>query len=91
VRALFFCCALAMAGCFEPTEPICAYLCGPSMSCPTHYECRGDNYCHKVGTTGDCDFTDASAPDAAVGVPDASQPDALFDGALADDLSDASN
>jgi hypothetical protein len=66
--------SLAVAGCFNPDEPDCAFVCGPQGKCPESYECRPDNYCHKVGTSGPCvGYTDASVPD--IGVPDLSMPD----------------
>lgn len=64
--------ALALAGgCFNPEKPTCSYACAASgMSCPTDYECRTDGYCHLVGSTDACLFSDAAVPlDMSVAVP----------------------
>jgi len=53
---------LLMASCFSPDEPVCAYACGDNGVCPDNYECRADNYCHKLGSTGICPYPDASVP-----------------------------
>jgi hypothetical protein len=81
-----FALSLAFAGCFNPDEPDCAFVCGPQGKCPENYTCQPDNYCHKVGTTGPCvGFTDASVPD--IGMPDLSMPDmSLMDDAGPPDL-----
>lgn len=79
--------ALVLAGCFSPAKPKCQFQCGSAADkqCPTDYECRADQYCHKksapAGET--CDFppnidasvaADAAPPDASP--PDAAAPDA---------------
>ncbi|MEO6955056.1 MAG: hypothetical protein ABI321_24865 [Polyangia bacterium] len=61
----------SLGGCYQVDEPVCAYACGVGSdgggkSCPRNYECRGDNYCHKVGTTAACEYSDASVIDQAV-------------------------
>src|SRR5262249_26019912 len=46
---------LALAGCFSPDEPLCVFACTEAPhECPSGYECRSDNYCHKMGTSGLC-------------------------------------
>lgn len=56
-----------LGGCYQVDEPVCAYACGASSggasSCPRSYECRADNYCHKVGSTAACEYSDASVVD----------------------------
>jgi hypothetical protein len=48
-------------GCFDPDKPSCSYVCaGSAPFCPADYECRADNYCHLVGTTDSCNFSDAA-------------------------------
>ncbi len=70
---------LASAGCFNVDKPTCSYACAASApQCPTDYECRADGYCHLVGTTDACLFSDAAMPQdmsAAVGGDMASMPD----------------
>jgi hypothetical protein len=55
--------ALACAGCFSPDEPVCSYACAEvAPKCPDDYECRPDGYCHKIGSTASCAFSDAAVP-----------------------------
>jgi len=59
----------ALPACFHVDEPVCAYSCGPSGDCPHDYECRADNFCHKIGSVAACEFSDAAtAPDQSVAV-----------------------
>lgn len=73
---------LALAGCFSPDEPLCVFACAEAPhECPSGYECRADQYCHKIGTSGlcpgfsnvdgaiDAPMTDARMPDASVDAP----------------------
>jgi len=67
MRALLFTTLLALPACFHVDEPVCAYACGPTGDCPHDYECRSDNYCHKIGSVAACEFSDAAVmPDEAV-------------------------
>lgn len=62
--------ALALGGCFSPSQPICSYACADNAPrCPDHYECRPDGYCHRIGTTAACSFSDMST-DMSANVPD---------------------
>ena len=63
--------ALACGGCFDVDKPVCSYVCADvDPKCPEDYECRADGYCHKVGSTAACAFSDAAVPiDMAVSVP----------------------
>jgi hypothetical protein len=72
--------AFAGGGCFDPDRPVCSYVCSESEPrCPDEYECRSDNYCHLVGSTQACGFSDAAvATDLSVTV-DMSQPSDLAD------------
>jgi hypothetical protein len=46
---------MSLVGCFEAPQPICQYSCAQAPhECPPSYECRADQYCHLVGTTGSC-------------------------------------
>jgi len=61
-RLLLFCLALVpVSGCFSYDEPVCAYKCGGGTDCPDNYECRSDGYCHQLGSTEACGFSDAAA------------------------------
>lgn len=74
---------LALAGCFSPDEPLCVFSCAEQpKECPSGYECRADNFCHKIGTSGLCPgFSNADASiDASM--PDAPMPDASIDGSI---------
>ena len=75
-RLLLFA-ALAVAGCFSPDKPTCSYACADvEPRCPEDYECRSDGYCHLVGSTTMCLFSDAAMPqDMSVTMPpDMTQP-----------------
>ena len=77
---------LGAASCFSPPEPVCVFSCAaPPKACPTNYECRGDGYCHKIGTSGACPRY--PAPDGAVVLVDAAA-DAATD-AASDAMTDA--
>ncbi len=53
--------ALACAGCFNVDRPVCSYVCADvDPKCPEDYECRTDGYCHLVGSTAACAFSDAA-------------------------------
>jgi hypothetical protein len=82
--APFVLCAIALlgaatlgSGCFSVDEPICAYKCGTGNICPDDYSCMADGYCHKNGTTGACDYSDAAMAPADLGVGDMSDTDAI--------------
>lgn len=75
----------AAAGCYEVPEPDCGFICGPSASCPAHYTCADDHYCHRDGAPASlvCAAPDAplvtdAAADAARDAIDAT-PDAMAD------------
>ena len=62
-RLLLLVATLAVAGCFSPDKPTCSYACSDTEPrCPVDYECRTDGYCHLVGTTTACLFSDAAVP-----------------------------
>ena len=55
--------SLGFAGCFNVDKPTCSYACSDTdPKCPEDYECRTDGYCHLVGTTAACAFSDAAVP-----------------------------
>lgn len=55
--------ALGFCGCFNVDKPVCSYACATSdPKCPEDYECRTDGYCHRIGTTDACLFSDAAMP-----------------------------
>jgi hypothetical protein len=64
MRRLLVVATLALgAGCFNPDKPTCSYVCSDTgPKCPEDYECRSDNYCHLVGTVGECGYSDAAVP-----------------------------
>jgi hypothetical protein len=66
----------ACAGCFDPDQPTCSYVCSESEPrCPQDYECRADNYCHLVGSVAECGFSDAGVSiDLSASAPDLAQP-----------------
>ncbi len=77
-RRLIALAALALAaGCFNPDKPTCSYVCADvDPKCPDDYECRADGYCHLIGTTDSCLFSDAAMPlDLSVTVPSDMMPD----------------
>jgi hypothetical protein len=88
------CFAIAFAaGCFNPPDPPCAFLCGgppENMTmCPDGYSCRPDGWCKRDGSGSDnvadnfvCDDTIPPAIDAA-------SVDAGIDAAIADGGPDA--
>ncbi len=65
------------AGCFNPDKPTCSYVCADvDPKCPDDYECRPDGYCHLIGTTDSCLFSDAATPnDMAMTLPSDMTPD----------------
>jgi hypothetical protein len=73
--------ATGFAGCFNPDQPTCSYICSESEPrCPDSYECRADNYCHLVGSTEACGFADASvSTDLSAVTTDMSHPSDLSD------------
>ena len=91
---LILVCSLALVGgCYQVDEPVCAYACGQgpggnAQRCPGGYECRADDYCHKVGSTAACQYSDASVVDQSGAVPPNSDFSSTSDGAQ--DLNDAS-
>ncbi len=55
--------AASFSGCFNVDKPTCSYACSDTTpACPDDYECRTDGYCHLVGTTDACLFSDAAVP-----------------------------
>jgi hypothetical protein len=64
MRSLLLIATLALAaGCFNPDKPSCSYACNDAdPRCPDDYECRADGYCHLIGSTDECLFSDAAVP-----------------------------
>jgi hypothetical protein len=61
--ALVAVCALGFAGCFSVDRPVCSYACSDTAPpCPDDYECHTDGYCHLIGSTAACAFSDAAVP-----------------------------
>jgi hypothetical protein len=59
--------AAAVAGCFSPAQPPCAFSCADDGLCPSGYSCQSDGICHRDGDQRSCDIppqADASATDA---------------------------
>ncbi len=55
--------SIGAAGCFSVDRPVCSYVCADvDPKCPDDYECRSDGYCHLVGSTASCAFSDAAVP-----------------------------
>jgi hypothetical protein len=51
---LFLALLLALAACFDPTQPDGALLCGPAPDvCPPGFACRVDGHCWSGGEAGD--------------------------------------
>jgi hypothetical protein len=62
--------AVAFSGCFNVDKPTCSYACSDTTpACPDDYECRTDGYCHLVGTTAECMFSDAAMAPIDMSVP----------------------
>jgi len=38
-----------VAGCYNPPEPDCTFVCGPGGACPNDYTCAADHRCHRNG------------------------------------------
>jgi hypothetical protein len=63
--------AAAVAGCFSPAQPPCAFSCADDGLCPSGYSCQSDGICHRDGDQRTCVIppqvvdaaADASAPD----------------------------
>ena len=63
-RTLLLLATVALAGCFDPPRPGCAFSCAKDGICPTGYSCQADGVCHRDGAGGACDIpsqTDAQA------------------------------
>jgi hypothetical protein len=65
--------AIALAGCFAPENPDCAFRCDVATAmngghCPDDYYCGSDGYCHVNGGSGVCPFDLLAVPDAATPV-----------------------
>jgi hypothetical protein len=62
MRRLVFAVAVTLlAGCFNVDQPICSYACADTdPRCPEDYECRSDGYCHLIGSTEACAYSDAA-------------------------------
>ena len=69
--------AAAIAGCFSPPTPPCAFSCAEDGKCPSGYSCQSDGVCHRDDDQRSCDIpsqidagdagnADAGADDAAV-------------------------
>ncbi len=62
VLATIVCGLFGFTGCFNPDKPSCSFVCsGTAPACPDDYECRADNYCHLIGNSDTCGFSDAAA------------------------------
>src|SRR5262249_60553159 len=58
----------ALAGCFSPDLPDCAFRCGPDDGCPGSMTCGGDGFCHH-GSSSVC-LPSSGTPDSRTGTPD---------------------
>jgi hypothetical protein len=69
--ALLALAGFTVSGCFNVDKPACSYVCAEvEPRCPDSYECRTDGYCHLIGSTAACIFSDAAMPaDMSVAVP----------------------
>jgi hypothetical protein len=57
--------ALALAGCFSPRTPACAFTCiAAGNLCPADYTCGVDGLCHRDGDDGVCGL---QAPNGGAG------------------------
>jgi hypothetical protein len=57
---------VALASCFNPARPGCAFSCAGDGLCPSGYTCGGDLLCHRNDGQGICAIpTDAAPTDAA--------------------------
>jgi hypothetical protein len=59
---------IALAGCFHPDKPACAFSCADAPhTCPAGFTCGDDELCHDPTSTRVCliEIIDAAAPDAA--------------------------
>jgi hypothetical protein len=54
VLALAAALAATVVACFSPSEPACAFACGPAGACPTSYVCGADDLCHRADGQGQC-------------------------------------
>jgi hypothetical protein len=81
--------ALGLGGCFNYSEPVCSFSCGTGDAgadfCPGNYECRADGYCHKIGTTEACGFSDAAVSPDLSAVIDQGPPDLTSEDATSND------
>jgi len=48
--------AAAMASCFSPSRPPCAFTCVTTPECPDGYACGTDGLCHRNGATDTCNL-----------------------------------
>lgn len=49
--------AAAVAGCFSPHQPPCAFSCADDGICPSGYSCQADGVCHRSDDGGGiCDI-----------------------------------
>lgn len=46
--------AAAVAGCFSPHQPPCAFSCADDGICPSGYSCQADGVCHRDDGQGTC-------------------------------------
>ncbi|MFH0899586.1 MAG: hypothetical protein V2A73_03030 [Pseudomonadota bacterium] len=71
ILVLVGCCTgWLVAGCFSPSKPRCAFLCGEKNECPSGYQCGPDKRCHLLDKSGalqacDDDLADAEPKDGA--------------------------
>jgi hypothetical protein len=55
-RALLLLAAAALAGCFDPPRPGCAFSCARDGRCPSGYSCATDGVCHRDDGQGTCNI-----------------------------------
>jgi hypothetical protein len=65
MRKLGLVVVVLLGACFDPSEPLCNFKCGPANECPDDYTCLPDGYCHLHGAAGACGYSDLSVPDLA--------------------------
>jgi hypothetical protein len=59
----------ALAACFSPLQPACAFSCSTTGACPSAYVCASDGLCHRADGKGLCllDPVDGAASNGADG------------------------
>lgn len=89
MRAIALALTLAVAGCFSPDNPACAFQCGSfnNFDCPENYSCnKSDGYCHLNGSTDPCPFVTSEGGSGDGAIDMSMSPDqSTDDGAVTDD------